>query len=399
MRVAGKGHWAKGRRIAVLFSMMLWCGCSDGDIDSDAEGDVVDEAADNAAADSTDGSESDITFAPELVDVRETDRAPDVTIDIPAEDATVELVNETPDTTTEPDRVENPHDCEGGVHLRGSLLGTSDEPFPGTPPLPTPHAPGPFGDPNCPDGPDGVSVVQDPFSYLVLVKRLTLLGAPGTDTEDHDFVNVSTIEEAVLIDFLTEGEILLAEATLPEGTYDGLEMEAYTIEMVLSMVAPAIGETEYGYTIRGYFAPVGNIQKQDVTFVWGDQEYWVNRQRDLDDHYSFVPVTEERPWQLMGLWHDPNFWDQDPIVFSTRHSDLVDFHFLMDDGSTNLVIPESSEGACIEFVFDAANTFTYWEYFEEGHPEQADGTYTVGFDCGFRVRPADVFVSFDMSGG
>ena len=162
------------------------------------------------------------------------------------------------------------------------------------------------------------------------------------------------------------------------------------------MLVPAIDSTEYGYTIRGYFQQVGNIEKQDVTFVWGDQEYWINRQQDIDEHYSLVPVTEERPWQLLGLWHDPVFWAQDPVVFSTRRSDIADFTFVMNDRSETLVIPESSEGSCINFVFDANRKFTFWEYFEVGSPEDADGTYTVGFDCGFGVKPANVVVSFQM---
>jgi hypothetical protein len=159
---------------------------------------------------------------------------------------------------------------------------------------------------------------------------------------------------------------------------------------------PAISDTETVYATRGYFDTVGNVYPRDVTIFSDTTECWVNRKLDDPDPFGLIPVTESHPFQVLDLWADENFWGRYPITISTADTSFgTSFSFNMAGEEGTLVIPDSLTGSyVVSFEFDVTDRFTYWEYLETLQTSDADGTFTVGYDCGYRILFPNVQISF-----
>ncbi len=249
----------------------------------------------------------------------------------------------------------------------------------------------------CPDGATGgVSANITPTSYTVALKRMTLLGDTSVGTADYELFSTSSIDSAYVADFATDTTFFASDTLPPPGTYSGVEIEVFYIEMELPMIVPAISDTEAVYTTRGYFDTVGNICPRDVTIFSDTTECWINRKLDDPIPYGLIPVTESHPDQVLDLWADENFWGRYPITISSDEVSLgTDFTFNMSSGSETLEIPDSLSGSyVIAFEFDVTDRFTFWEYLETLDSTDADGVFTVGYDCGYRILFPNVEISF-----
>lgn len=251
----------------------------------------------------------------------------------------------------------------------------------------------------CPDNTGGgVSENLSPSSYTVALKRLTLLGDASQGTEDHELFPADSVDDAYVVDFADDGVFFSSESYPPAGTYNGFEIEVFYIEMEVDMIIPAVAATEASYRTRGYFAQVGNIELRDVTVFSGDAEFWINRQTDTANPYELVAVSETHPFQVLDLWSDDEFWGRDPVTISTADDFGTDFRFELADGTTGLTIPESTDELFeIELAFDVSDRFTFWEYLANGVAADADGDFTVGFDCGYRILFPNVEITVETT--
>jgi hypothetical protein len=249
----------------------------------------------------------------------------------------------------------------------------------------------------CPDGAGGgVSANITPSAYTVALKRMTLLGDSSTATADYELFSTGSIDSAYKVDFVTDTTFFASDTLPPVGTYVGVEIEVFYIEMELPLIVPALSDTQAVYITRGYFDTVGNVVPRDVTIFSDTTECWIDRQIDGADPYGLIPVTNSHPFQVLDLWADDNFWGRYPITISSADISLgTDFTFNMSTGGEALVIPDSLSGAyVILFEFDVTNRFTFWEYLETLDSADADGVFTVGYDCGYRILFPDVQISF-----
>lgn len=258
----------------------------------------------------------------------------------------------------------------------------------------------------CPDETGGgVSANITPSEYIVALKRFTLLGDSDSGTEDYDVFSADSVAEAYLANSDETEAFFSSESLPPAGSYSGIEIEVFYIEMYLPMIIPALSEMEANYRTRGYFTAVGSIEPRDVTFYddnetdddeSDDTESWINRQTDTDNPYELVSVTDEHPFQVLDLWSDDDFWGRDPVTISTEDELGTDFSFTMSDDSLGLMIPDAAEGIYeITMGFDVTDRFTFWEYLENGGAADADGSFTVGYDCGYRILFPNVLFEID----
>jgi len=249
----------------------------------------------------------------------------------------------------------------------------------------------------CPDETGGgVSANITPTAYTVALKRMTLLGDTSVGTADYELFSTSSVDSAYVADFVTDTTFFASDTLPPAGTYAGVEIEVFYIEMELPMIVPAISDTEAVYTTRGYFDTVGNVYPRDVTIFSDTTECWINRKLDDPDPYGLIPVTNSHPDQVLDLWADENFWGRYPITISSADVSLgTDFTFNMASGGGTLEIPDSLSGSyVISFEFDVTDRFTFWEYLETLDSSYADGKFTVGYDCGYRIFFPNVEISF-----
>jgi hypothetical protein len=296
--------------------------------------------------------------------------------------------------------VQESNNNQGEIQVIGRLTGISPTPAQVTvmtPPAVTPDKV-PFNDDPalCPDETGGgVSANITPSAYTVALKRMTLLGDTSLGTANYELFSTSSVDSAFIADFVTDTTFFASDTLPPAGTYTGVEIEVFYIEMELPLIVPAISDTEKVYVTRGYFDTVGNIVPRDVTILLDSGEFWINRKLDDPVPFGLIPVTTSHPDQVLDLWHDDNFWGRYPITISTADTLLgTDFTFNMIGGG-NLVIPDSLTGTyIISFEFDVTDRFTFWEYLETLNPADADGTFTVGYDCGYRILFPNVRISF-----
>ncbi len=249
----------------------------------------------------------------------------------------------------------------------------------------------------CPDETGGgVSANITPSAYTVALKRMTLLGDTLMGTADYELFSTGSVDSAYVADFVTDTTFFASDTLPPAGTYTGVEIEVFYIEMELPMIVPAIIDTELVYSTRGYFDSVGNIFPRDVTIFSDTTENWVNRKLDDPNPFGLVPVTNSHPDQVLDLWADENFWGRYPITISSADTSLgTNFTFNMAGGEGILVIPDSLSGSYIvSFEFDITDRFTFWEYLETLDSADADGKFTVGYDCGYRILFPNVEISF-----
>ncbi|MDY7031793.1 MAG: hypothetical protein SVY10_07780 [Thermodesulfobacteriota bacterium] len=259
----------------------------------------------------------------------------------------------------------------------------------------------------CPDETGGgVSASTTPTNYIVALKKLTLLGDTGTT--DYVLFEAEDAEEAYVVDFLNDDVTFFSSDDYPDpGTYNGFEIEVFYIEMEIPMIIPAISDTEENYNTRGYFDTVGNCVKRDVTVFYDsdedgtEEEYWIDRKNDSPTAFELISVENSHPDQVLDLWADEDFWDRDPVTISTDDTSYgTDFRFELADGSSGLTISESTSGLyTVTLNFDVSFTFTFWEYLETGDSAEADGTFMVGFDCGYRIMFPNVVISVESDEG
>jgi hypothetical protein len=274
-----------------------------------------------------------------------------------------------------------------------------------TPPADTPHE---FYDDRPGSTPDnsagGVSANLSPTAYTVALKKLTLLGDDSKGTADYAVFSTEDVGSAYMADFVNDTTFFDSDTYPPAGTYNGIEIEVFYIQMDIAIVIPRISWNEATYTMRGYFHTVGNIQPRDVTVLYdqnGDgtkEEYWINRKMDDPQPFSLVAVTSAHLSHPFDLWADDNFWGtstspRDPLTISSTEEFSrqygTDFRFTLAPGTESLTIPADPAGLYeISFEFNVGNKFTWWEY-----QANADHMYAVGFDGGYRILFPDVTIS------
>lgn len=303
------------------------------------------------------------------------------------------------------------NDVTSGITIVGAVTGTADAGLVKSVKFSTKFAD--FNDnadlcPATEDDPENAtSAVNTPSSYTIALKKFTLVG----DAE-YEVFSADSVDNAYISDFEADTTFFSSETYPTAGTYTGIEIELFYIEMEVPMIIPALGDTEATiYTTRGYFDDVGNVQPRDVTIFSEGTEYWINRQTDSDDPYGLVAVTEDHPFQVLDLWSDENFWGteddpREPLTICTEDVDTdtctgselgTELTFNMED-EAGLTIPDTASGLyTITMTFDVANRFTFWEYLENGLAADADGIYTVGYDCGYRIFFPDVTITMEES--
>ncbi|MFT4975289.1 MAG: hypothetical protein ACI8S6_001176 [Myxococcota bacterium] len=99
---------------------------------------------------------------------------------------------------------------------------------------------------------------------------------------------------------------------------------------------------------------------------------------------------------MLDLWHDEDFWERDAVTISTDGSYGsygTDFRFSVDGGGPLVISDDPEASYTVEMRFDLPERFTWWEDLPTGDPAEADGTFTVGSDCGLRILFPDVLIN------
>ena len=230
---------------------------------------------------------------------------------------------------------------------------------------------------------DGTSVTITPTDYIVAFKKLTLLG--DTDTEDYEVFAVDTVDDAKIVNLSTGSntEVFSSDSLPTVGTYTDMVIEIFYIQMTVDgYKVPAYSETIQEFIIKGYFTDVGNILARDYTLTIDGTEYW-NLNAVYD--YELESTGKDRPTNPMDLWHDPDFWDRDPVTIATNGTEYgTDFTFSMADGSDSFTISSSTSGlVTYTLTFDVTDTFTFSD-------TNADEIFDVSVDTGLRIMFPDV---------
>lgn len=262
----------------------------------------------------------------------------------------------------------------------------------------------PPADFGCNEDDGGTAISTAPSTYGVQLKRLTLLGADGT--EDHDLILVDALldaSEVLLTNELSDmdGEI----SRPPAGTYDGIELEVFSsradIEMTLLNLETA------DMPVRGWFVENGDIDPRDITVEIDGIEHWVamtdmeavvaQTAADIEEAESAEGDTgfevgigldpgEEPPADRLTMWEDETFWSADPIVLSSADG-TKDYRLGIEGGSATI---EDGTDLTVALWFDVGAVLSWWEGGE------LDGTFSLETDCGLRVGPPDVTVSIEQ---
>ena len=254
----------------------------------------------------------------------------------------------------------------------------------------------------CNEDDGGTSAWGAPSTYGVQIKRLTLLGADGT--EDHDLLLVdglSSASEAILTGkpSALEGEIVRP----PAGTYDGIELEVFSTRADLEISLLNM-DTE-DMPVRGWFVDNGEITPRDITVEIDGTEHWVamadmeavaaQTAADLEAAAEAQGDTgsgdeigqeEEPPADRLTLWEDEEFWSAEPIVLSSADG-TKDYLLGIEGGSATI---EDGTDLTVTLWFDIGAVLSWWE---GGTP---DGVFSLESDCGLRVGAPDVTVSIQQ---
>ena len=262
-------------------------------------------------------------------------------------------------------------------------------------------------------GAGAVSATIPPEYYTVALKKLTLLGDSSAGTADYEVLSESILQTAEAVDFMNATTFFESDTFPTAGTYSGIQMEVFYIEMQVPVVIPMISYNEATYTMRGYFTEVDNIQPRDITVFHDDnqdgisEEFWISEDLDANEPYGLVAVTGNRPLEVFDLWENQVFWAQDPVIISTAANlQGTDFTFSFEEGTTTFVTPENPiDDYEITLNFNVTNRFNWWEYLYDEADEltsdptvdasHADGMSVIGFDAGYSILFPNVQLSVD----
>lgn len=259
------------------------------------------------------------------------------------------------------------------------------------------------------DSNGGVSGSSTPEAVEVVFRRITLLGAEGTD--DADLLRADALTEAAALEVTGDGAEL-ALSIPPAGTYVGMEVELWSVALPLPVALDELPEGE-DVTLRGWLTTSGHIAQRDVTASvagvdgMADGEYWIDMDAgalvstieeaaDLGDTGAIEPDSgwtegdtglgapgpgdNWPPSDVLRLQDDPTLFATDPAVLTSSAGTSI----IWDTGDEDLVI-ESDEDTALTLIFDLNDRFRWWEALEGDDPSTADGVYTLGEDCGFHL--------------
>jgi hypothetical protein len=264
-------------------------------------------------------------------------------------------------------------------------------------------APAP-ADGDCSEDDGGTSVSTAPINYGVQLKRLTLLGADGT--EDHDLLLVDALSDSSEVLLTSEpsemdGEIIRP----PAGTYDGIELEVFSTRADIEMTLLNLDTADM--PVRGWFVENGDIAPRDITVEIDGIEHWVamtdmeavvaQTAADVEEAAESEGDTgfevelgldpgEDPPADRLTMWEDETFWSAEPIVLSSADG-TKDYRLGIEGGSATI---EDDTDLTVALWFDIGAVLSWWE------GGTVDGTFSLENDCGLRVGPPDVTVSIEQ---
>lgn len=266
----------------------------------------------------------------------------------------------------------------------------------------------------CPDGETGgvaINLTPQEGSFKIATRYVHLLKEGGDD-----YYSIPACEHSSAADAEAAAVTLSNSATTiceistdvpveAVGTYDGMEMAIYYVQMTVQMIVPQISADAAYYPLRIYFNDdtANGILARDILIYdetagkWG----WV----DWDDTDQLAYIDTARPGGLLDAFANDNYWCADCAVTpglcpaeaerracSAGHPDWsyrdpVTISTRDDSGGTNFTleglftIASISEAHVVSMAFDLANTLTAWE--NAGDIGDTDHKLDITRDCGF----------------
>ena len=268
---------------------------------------------------------------------------------------------------------------------------------------------------DCPDdSATGLSINLSPVenSFKIATRFVRLLSEEGGDDyEISDCTHALASEaeaESVTIGSTTTTICALEEALPDEalGSYDGLEMAIFYVQMTVPMIVPYLSDAEADYPLRVYFNDddeLGILARDILVYSEDDGKWgWINY---TDETITFT--DEGRPAStLLDAFSNDDYWCadctanpelcpeeserracsadspelsyKDPVTISTR-DDSGGVDFMMTNESFD--ISSENESYTLSLSFDLTDTLTVWENVDD----VSDETHTLDVtrDCGF----------------
>ncbi len=281
----------------------------------------------------------------------------------------------------------------------------------------------------CPDDSNGgLSLNLSPVdnSFKLATRFVRLLKEGSEDSYELPACTHETAAEAEA-DAISLGSAnqTICELTtaIPEeavGTYDGIEIAIYYVEMTIPMVVPQISADAADYPIRIYYNndEASGILARDILIYDATAGKW--GYVDWDDTSQLAYVDEGRPNSLLDAFSNDGFWCadceaspelcpvaadrrqcsadnpdlsyKDPVTLSTRDdSGFSDFRM---EGS--FTIASAAEAHTISMTFDVADTLSVWENVDD--IDDAEHSLNVVTDCGFHPLFPTVEIAESLGG-
>jgi len=243
--------------------------------------------------------------------------------------------------------------------------------------------------PNAQQAPDDVDVNLTPSEYTIAFKRLVIKQVDEQTDEiltEFEIFNAESLDQALVVDLsnAAASDILNAE-TLPEGTYNKIDIEVFYLDLTVATIYP--DTTSHDIPYRMVFEQMGLLEPRDLLLrlepSWmqpGSQLaslvtqagwYWMQRE-DPDNVIAVDGAASRPPYNVLDLFANEEFWSAEHKVLE---GGLVDPPLVYD--------PDA--GAVLTIAFNATGTFNFKDYHDES--VEPDGQWEIRTDSGIHPFP------------
>lgn len=223
------------------------------------------------------------------------------------------------------------------------------------------------------DGDGAAAEYITPSSFLVAVKRMTLLDADGNEYEI--VAEAATLAESEVVDLTNPTD--LTELDLPAAVYSSIEAEIYYYELVMPLNDPPATHRLRVYLSDDDFEAEGNLghhqgditlldeERQELGFVPPGEPWTIaNLLSDRGDTEG-AGGTDPETGHLRGLYGDTLQWNQDAFMQGAEQDvflETIPFSIALAPREGAGPPPES-----ITIVFNVADSWFYEDFDGDGN--------------------------------